>query len=144
MTEVRPSPMPPDCALLGFRLLVALLIGIHGWYRLSVGTSPGFGDWLATQGIPLAHTVAWGVTIGEIVGSACLAVGLCVRPIALLFMAIYAMGILLVHAPEGWFVVGAGRNGMEYSVLLIASLALVALRIRAPLWPVVAAKAGIR
>ena len=59
-------------------------------------------------------------------------------------MAIYAMGILLVHAPEGWFVVGAGRNGMEYSVLLIASLALVALRIRAPLWPVVAAKAGIR
>ena len=134
MTEVRPSPMPPDCALLGFRLLVALLIGIHGWYRLSVGTSPGFGDWLATQGIPLAHTVAWGVTIGEIVGSACLAVGLCVRPIALLFMAIYTMGIVLVHAPEGWFVVGGGRNGMEYSVLLIGSLALVALRIRAPLW----------
>ena len=134
MTEVRPSPMPPDCALLGFRLLVALLIGIHGWYRLSVGTSPGFGDWLATQGIPLAHTVAWGVTISEIVGSACLAVGLCVRPIALLFMAIYAMGIVLVHAPEGWFVVGGGRNGMEYSVLLIGSLALVALRIRAPLW----------
>ena len=56
------------------------------------------------------------------------------RPFALLFMAIYAMGIVLVHAPEGWFVVGAGRNGMEYSVLLIGSLTLVALRIRTPLW----------
>ena len=76
MNDSRPSTMPPDCALLGFRLLVALLIGIHGWYRLSAGTSPLFGDWLATQGIPLAHAVAWGVTIGEIVGSACLALGL--------------------------------------------------------------------
>ena len=134
MNDTPPAVARPDCALLGFRLLVALLIGIHGWYRLHAGTSSGFGDWLATRGIPLAHAVAWGVTIGEIVGSACLAIGVCVRPFALLFMAIYAMGIVLVHAPEGWFVVGAGRNGMEYSVLLIGSLTLVALRIREPLW----------
>ena len=134
MNDTPPAVARPDCALLGFRLLVALLIGIHGWYRLHVGISSGFGDWLATQGVPLAHAVAWGVTIGEIVGSACLAIGVCVRPFALLFMAIYAMGIVLVHAPEGWFVVGAGRNGMEYSVLLIGSLTLVALRIRTPLW----------
>ena len=134
MNDTPPAVARPDWALLGFRLLVALLIGIHGWYRLHAGTSSGFGDWLATQGVPLAHAVAWGVTIGEIVGSACVAIGVCVRPFALLFMAIYAMGIVLVHAPEGWFVVGAGRNGMEYSVLLICSLTLVALRIRMPLW----------
>lgn len=134
MHDARPPSMRPDCALLGFRLLVAVLIGIHGWYRLHAGTSPGFGDWLATQGIPLPHAVAWGVTFGEIIGSACLAIGLCVRPFALLFIGIYAMGIVLVHAPEGWFVVGGGRNGMEYSVLLIGGLALVALRIRQPLW----------
>ena len=29
----------------------------------------------------------------------------------------------MVHASEGWWVVGAGRNGMEFSVLLIACLA---------------------
>ena len=132
MNDIRPSAAP-DCALLGFRLLVAALIGAHGWYRLLHGGSPVFGDWLATQGIPLAHATAWGVTLGEIVGSACLAIGVCVRPFALLFIAIYATGIALVHAPDGWFVVGAGRNGMEYSVLLIGSLALVALRIRQPL-----------
>ena len=33
----------------------------------------------------------------------------------------------MVHAPNGWFVVGAGRNGAEYSVLIIASLVAVAL-----------------
>ena len=33
------------------------------------------------------------------------------------------MGIVLVHGPEGWFVVGMGRNGVEFSVLLLAALA---------------------
>jgi len=37
------------------------------------------------------------------------------------------MGIALVHFPEGGFVVGRGRNGMEYSVLLIAVLTVIAL-----------------
>ena len=65
---------------------------------------------------------------------ACLALGVCVRPIAILLMLVYATGIALLHAHEGWFVVGAGRNGSEYSVLLIASLALIAAAIRDPLW----------
>ena len=124
----------PRAVLLAFRLLVATLIGIHGWYRLLHGGSPPFGDWLASQGIPLPHAIAWSITIGEIIGSACLAIGVCVRPFALLFIAVYTMGVILIHLAEGWFVVGAGRNGMEYSVLLIGSLALIAVAIRDPLW----------
>ena len=134
MSDIRYPAIHPDCALLGFRLLVALLIGVHGWYRLLHGGSPLFGGWLAEQGIPLPYVVAWGITIGEIIGSACLALGVCVRPFAPLFMAIYTSGVLMIHATEGWFVVGAGRNGVEYSLLLIGSLALIALRIREPLW----------
>jgi hypothetical protein len=34
---------------------------------------------------------------------------------------------MLVHAPNGWFVVGARRNGVEFSVLLMACLVAVAL-----------------
>jgi len=33
---------------------------------------------------------------------------------------------VLVHYPDGWFVVGAGRNGMEYSMMLLAGLIAVA------------------
>lgn len=134
MNDARSFLSTRDCPLFAFRLLVALLIGVHGWYRLLHGGSPVFGEWLLAQGIPLGNVVAWGITIGEIVGSACLAIGVCVRPFALLFMAIYTTGVIMIHAAEGWFVVGAGRNGMEYSLLLIGSLALVALRIREPLW----------
>lgn len=32
---------------------------------------------------------------------------------------ILVMGIILVHFKEGWFVVGGGRNGVEYNLLLI-------------------------
>jgi putative oxidoreductase len=33
----------------------------------------------------------------------------------------------MVHASNGWFVVGAGRNGVEYSVLLLCCLTAIAL-----------------
>ncbi len=35
------------------------------------------------------------------------------------------MGLILVHVPAGWFVVGLGRNGLEYSVPLIIALLCV-------------------
>ncbi|WP_158765204.1 hypothetical protein [Terricaulis silvestris] len=41
-------------------------------------------------------------------------------------MGIVALGAVLVHYPDGWFVVGAGRNGMEYSVLLLVCLGATA------------------
>ena len=41
------------------------------------------------------------------------------------FALIHAMGLILMHLPAGWFVVGLGRNGMEYSVLLIIALLCV-------------------
>jgi putative oxidoreductase len=31
-------------------------------------------------------------------------------------------GIAMIHYNEGWFVVGGGRNGMEFNFLLIASI----------------------
>jgi putative oxidoreductase len=41
-------------------------------------------------------------------------------------VGILALGLFMVHLPEGWFVVGLGRNGVEYSVFLIVSLLAVA------------------
>ena len=87
----------PRTTLLAFRLLVSMLIAIQGWYRLLHGGSPPFGDWLASQGIPLPHAIAWSITIGEIIGSACLAIGVCVPPSALLFTAVYPMAVMLIH-----------------------------------------------
>ena len=41
-------------------------------------------------------------------------------PLCLWFAAELTVGIVMVHAHAGWFVVGGGSGGMEFSVLLIA------------------------
>ena len=59
-----------------------------------------------------------------------MAAGKFVVPIAAYLAFQLILGIALVHFPEGWFVVGGGRNGMEYSVLLILCLVVIALDAR--------------
>ena len=88
---------------------------------LAGGVAP-FGAFLDAQGFPAGIAFAWAVTAFELVAAPVFAWGRWVAPIALVFAAIYACGIWLVHAPAGWFVVGLGRNGVEYSVLIIACL----------------------
>ena len=103
------------------------MIAAHGWARMLADAIMPFGDYLGGQGFPLGHLTAWGITVFEIVGTILIMVGSRYTSyICGVFAAIYGAGIVLVHAPDGWFVVGLGRNGMEYSVLLIASLALIA------------------
>lgn len=110
------------------RLVLAGLIAAHGWARWWAGGVVPFGTWLDSQGWPAGLAIAIGITVLEIVGSALFAFGRSVPCLAAAFSAIYAMGIVLVHAKAGWFVVGLGRNGAEYSVLLIACLLMVGLQ----------------
>ena len=70
--------------------------------------------------------LAWGITCFEIVGGATMAAGYFVRWIAAIFITELLVGIFLVHLQNGWFVVGATQGGMEYSVLLIISLLVIA------------------
>lgn len=110
------------------RLALALLLGIHGWYRFTQGGVEPFGGWLQSQGLPLGFWIAAGITALEILGTPLLAWGKFVLPLSLAYSGVYAVGIAMVHAPAGWFVVGGGRNGAEYSVLLIVALLCVGLQ----------------
>jgi putative oxidoreductase len=105
------------------RVAVAILLGIHGFTRALGGGVVPFGAYLAETGFPLATALAAAITGFEMVGSILLALGRYVRFVTPGFMIILLSGIALVHGREGWFVVGGGRNGVEYSVLLIACLA---------------------
>jgi len=113
-------------ALVFIRVVLAAVMFIHGAVRISDGTVGGFGEFLGSQGFPLGFYLAWGITLFELVGSVLLAVGFYAWIIALIFAVQLAVGIALVHYKEGWFVVGHGRNGMEFSAVLIASLLAVA------------------
>jgi putative oxidoreductase len=113
-------------ALAFFRIVVALIMFSHGVGRIYHGLVGGFGEFLTTSGFPLGFYLAWAITIFEIVGSILIAVGFYVAPLAAVFAVHLLCGIYLVHLKEGWFVVGAGRNGAEFSVLLVASFIMLA------------------
>jgi putative oxidoreductase len=114
-------------ALTLLRVAVALLLVVHGVARIALGIVDDFGVALGQWGFPLGHVIAWTITLVEVVGGVALASGWFVRPLSVWFILQLIAGISLVHARDGWLVVGAGRNGVEYSVLLIICLAVIAL-----------------
>jgi putative oxidoreductase len=124
------SLLQPNPAAALVRTVTGLLLGVHGVVRPLDGGVAGFGGFLQSQGFPLGVALAWAVTLFEIAGAACLVTNRFVRVAALGHILILLGGIVLVHAPEGWFVVGRGRNGVEYSVLLVACLTSVILAAR--------------
>jgi putative oxidoreductase len=112
--------------LIVFRIVVALLLVAHGVMRLNEGTVNKFGGFLNSKGFVTGVAIAWFLTLFEIVGGLVMAAGYFVKWIAAIFIIEITMGIILVHSKNGWFVVGAQLNGVEYSVLLIFSLLLIA------------------
>lgn len=110
------------------RITLAVLLFIHGAFRASHWDPyvTGFGEWLSGIGFPEGFYWAAAVTIYEVVAPLFILARRFVTLACLGHMVIVGLGLVLVHWPAGWFVVGAGRNGMEYSVLLLAGLAAVA------------------
>ena len=111
-----------EVAFIVLRIIVAIIIASHGWHRLISGGYEPFGDWLSSQGFPLGFGIALGITLVEVIGSLFLVIGKKLPYLCALYIVIYFTGLLLVHLPHGWFVVGSGSNGIEYSTLLIAAL----------------------
>lgn len=112
-------------ALKLLRVCTGLLLVAHGCIRLYAGTVNGFGEFLNSKGFIIGPAIAWFLTIFEIAGGLLMAAGILKKWIAAVFMIELIMGIILVHATNGWFVVGYQSGGVEYSVLLIASLLLI-------------------
>ena len=115
-----------ETALTFLRIAVAVLMLVHGIARISLGIVDDFGEFLTISGFPFGLYLAWAITIFEIVGSIVLASGFFASILSIIFAIHLTTGIFLVHLKEGWFVVGAGRNGVEYSVLLIILFLIIA------------------
>lgn len=113
-------------SLVIFRVALSLMLAAHGAMRLGAGTVGGFGQFLNSKGFVIGTAIAWFLTIFEIAGGLVMATGNFVKWIAAIFIIEHCFGIILVHAPNGWFVVGYQSGGVEYSVLIILSLLVIA------------------
>jgi putative oxidoreductase len=105
------------------RVAVAAVFLSHGWPKLFEGGVNGLGQMLDGRGFPVAIAWGWLVTLLETVGALLLALGVLTTPLALLFAIEMVFAIVLVHAPNGWYV---SEGGMEFNVLLIAASLVLA------------------
>ena len=113
------------------RFTLALVFLSHGVTRVVTDRVTPFGRAFDAWGWPFGIYWAWGVTLWELIGGVLLLLGWKTHLVPLVFVVQMVFGIYLVHLKHGWFVVGHGFNGMEYSVTIIAALLATALTAKA-------------
>jgi putative oxidoreductase len=106
------------------RIMVAIILLTHSIPVMLDGGVNDFGNkYLNAIGFaPVGLPLAWAIKISHVVAAILIVINRYVIPAALVTIFILVMGIILIHFEAGWFVIGNGRNGMEYSVLIIAVL----------------------
>ena len=111
------------------RITVAMILLSHSIPSIVSGDVNQFGRlYLNEIGFaPIGVALAWAIKLLHIAAAACLLLNRWIFYPALISIIILIAGIVLVHAKDGWFVVGGGRNGIEYNVLLIAVLISIML-----------------
>jgi putative oxidoreductase len=103
--------------------LFATLIA-HSIPSIVSGDVNGFGKlYLDAIGFaPFGLVLAWAIKLSHVACAFALLLNKYVKIACVITIFILVMGIILIHFREGWFVVGFGRNGMEFNVLLISVL----------------------
>ena len=109
------------------KLVVCAIMLTHGTHRYLYGEIPGLADALQHFGFPAPLVLAHLVNLAETGGVLLIALGLFVRTMCAIMVAIFATGIVLIHWQLGFFIVGPGEGGWEFSALLITCFCAVAM-----------------
>jgi putative oxidoreductase len=113
--------------ILLLRIAVALILLTHSVFGMFNNGINDFGNLYLNQiGFdPFGIFLAWSIKISHVVAALLLLLNKYIRAAGFVTIFVLIMGIILVHFQEGWFVVGGGRNGMEYNFLLIIVLLVI-------------------
>lgn len=108
--------------LLRFAIAVILIThSIPGMFNNGVNEFGKF--YLNEKGFsPVGVPLAWAIKISHVLAAICLLLNRFIIPAGIVTIIILVVGIFMVHYPDGWYVVGGGRNGVEYNFLLVFAL----------------------
>ncbi|MBL7868903.1 MAG: DoxX family protein [Flavobacterium lindanitolerans] len=103
------------------RFAVAFILIMHSVPGMFNNGIHEFGIfYLNTVGFaPYGVLLAWLIKLSHVVAAVLLLLNKYVKIASIVTIFVLIMGIIMVHYPEGWFVVGGGRNGVEFNFLLI-------------------------
>ena len=111
------------------RITLAAVFFMHGIPSIFTGAVNNFGNLhLNTAGFaPIGLPLAWAIKLSHVACAILLILNRYIRLVAIVTIPILVAGIIMIHAAEGWFVVGEGRNGVEFNVLLISVFVYLAI-----------------
>ncbi len=109
------------------RIAVAIILLTHSVFGMFNNGINDFGNLYLNQigFAPFGVFLAWSIKISHVIAAILLLLNKYIKPAGFVTIFILLMGIVLVHFQEGWFVVGGGRNGVEYNFLLICVLLVI-------------------
>ena len=108
---------------------VAVILIMHSVPGMFDGGVNAFGNlYLNEIGFaPFGVFLAWTIKLSHAVAAILLLANRYLSVAAFITLPTLIMGIIMIHFKEGWFVVGGGRNGMEFNILLMCALIYLAL-----------------
>ncbi|WP_343586882.1 DoxX family protein [Flavobacterium sp.] len=106
------------------RIAMAIILLTHSVSGMFNNGINDFGNLFLNQigFAPYGVFLAWSIKLSHVVAAILLLVNKYIKLAGFVTIFVLIMGIVLVHFQEGWFVVGGGRNGVEYNFLLIIVL----------------------
>jgi len=113
-------------AILRIAMLIVLLS--HSVIGMFDGGINDFGNlYLNKVGFaPYGVILAWIIKLSHVACALLLTLNKYIRLACIATISVLMAGIVMVHFKEGWFVVGGGRNGVEYNFVLICVLMAIA------------------
>lgn len=111
------------------QVTIAIILLTHAIPGMFDGGINAFGKYFLNEigFAPLGIPIAWVVKLSHVVCAIALVSNKYVKLASMATIFVLLMGIILVHFKEGWFVVGGGRNGVEYNFLMIMVLIAIIL-----------------
>ncbi len=114
--------MTKNLSFLRIALIIIFLVhSLAGMFNNGIND---FGNFFLNKvgfapfGVPLA----WAIKLSHIALAFSLITDKYLKATSILTIIILIAGIFMVHLQDGWFVVGGGRNGVEFNFLLIMAL----------------------
>ena len=106
------------------RLAVAIILFMHSVPGMFNNGVNAFGNLYLDQigFAPFGIVLAWTIKLSHLVAALCLLFEKYVKLTSFVTILVLITGIILIHFNEGWYVVGGGRNGVEFNFLLIFAL----------------------
>jgi putative oxidoreductase len=114
--------MVKNLTLLRIALIIIFLVhSLAGMYNNGIND---FGNLYLNQigFAPLGVPLAWTIKFSHIGLAYSLITNKFLKFSVFVTIFILLMGVFMIHIKDGWFVVGGGRNGVEFNFLLILCL----------------------